>query len=137
MFFLTPTLSVVFFLLKHASQYTFTNSSVNFTWFVLLSHQRFDERPLFKPGSLWFAIFKYFCKTKIIFAINRFQTMQNLYLWKNMFLKIYSECLIYSMNLIYIYIHIKRNAYISHENVNLLSSSKLCLVWHTCIRVAL
>ena len=27
-------------------------SSVNFTWFALLSHQKFDDRPLFMPGEL-------------------------------------------------------------------------------------
>ena len=31
-----------------------THSSVNFTWFILLSHQKFDDRTLFKPGLLWF-----------------------------------------------------------------------------------
>ena len=30
-----------------------TNSSVNFTWFVLLSHQNLDERSVFKPGPLF------------------------------------------------------------------------------------
>ena len=29
-----------------------THSSVNFTWFVFLSHQRIDRRPLFKPRAL-------------------------------------------------------------------------------------
>ena len=28
-----------------------THSSVNFTWFVLLTHQIFDDRILFKPGA--------------------------------------------------------------------------------------
>ena len=36
--------------LKHAFLFT-----VNFMWFALLSHQKFDDRPLFKPGALWFA----------------------------------------------------------------------------------
>ena len=29
-------------------------SSVNFTWVALLNHQKFPDRPLFKPGTLWF-----------------------------------------------------------------------------------
>ena len=31
-----------------------THSSVNFTWFVLLCLQKFDNRPLFKPTAIWF-----------------------------------------------------------------------------------
>ena len=29
-------------------------SSVNFTWFALFTHQKFDDRPLLKPGALHF-----------------------------------------------------------------------------------
>ena len=35
-----------------------TNSTVNFTWFMLLTHQIFVDRPLFKPGALCFLIKK-------------------------------------------------------------------------------
>ena len=31
-----------------------THSSVNFIWFAHFSHQIFYDRPLFKPGTLWF-----------------------------------------------------------------------------------
>ena len=29
-----------------------THSSINFTWFVLVSHQKFNDRPLFVLGAL-------------------------------------------------------------------------------------
>ena len=58
-------------------------SSVNFIWFALLSHQKFDDRPLFKPGALICHHSEqpqnnFFCEIKIIFALDQFQTMQSL-----------------------------------------------------------
>ena len=49
-----------------------TYSSVNFTWFALFSHQKFSNRPLFKPGAHIF-IFHRLWESEVIFAINRFQ----------------------------------------------------------------
>ena len=42
--------------------------------------------PLLNPGALWFFVIsnwfkKYFCYIKIMFAINQFQSMQNIHLW--------------------------------------------------------
>ena len=52
-----------------------TYSFIDFIGFALLSHQRFDDRPLFKPGALCLICHhfelpknKYFCLIKIIFA---------------------------------------------------------------------
>ena len=45
-------LFVNIFWLEYASLYT-TYSYINFTWFVLLSHQKFDDKSLFKPGDLY------------------------------------------------------------------------------------
>ena len=39
-----------------------------------------DDRPLIKTGALWFAAILNSLKTNI-FAIDQFQTMQNLHLW--------------------------------------------------------
>ena len=36
--------------LKRASLYT--SHSIDFIWFAFLSHQKLDDRPLFKPGAL-------------------------------------------------------------------------------------
>ena len=95
-------------------------SSVNFTSFALLSQQKFNDRPLFKPGALWYAailnskIFenKYFWVTKIIFVISQFQTMHSLYLWK----KILKNYFVLSknspyLNDPYIYWEFQRNSY--------------------------
>ena len=63
----------------------FTYSSINFAWFALLKQQKFDDRPLFKTGALldlcpmWKQIFM---RLKIFFAINQFQTVQSLHLFK-------------------------------------------------------
>ena len=46
---------LTFFFTKACLSVQDTHSSVNLTWFVLLSHQKFDDRPLFKLGALWFA----------------------------------------------------------------------------------
>ena len=72
-----------------------THSFVNFIWFVFLNHQRFHERPLFKPGAIclichYFAQLqnKYVCKNWIIFILNQFHIMQSLHLWKTILKKI-------------------------------------------------
>ena len=55
-------------------------SSVNFTWFAFVSHKKFNGRPLFMSGAMfdllpfWIVSKQIFCKIKIIFAINQFQT---------------------------------------------------------------
>ena len=59
--------------------------TLNFAWFPLLSGQKLYDRPLFKTGALcviWIASKQIFCKIKIIFAINQYQPMQTLHLWK-------------------------------------------------------
>ena len=43
---------VVKFLTKMFFSVLIKYSSVNFTWFALLSHQGYDDRPLFKPEAL-------------------------------------------------------------------------------------
>ena len=50
----------------------------NFTWFALLNHQRFDDRPLFKPETLcyiWHHVQdpqnKYSSEIKIVFALKQ------------------------------------------------------------------
>ena len=55
----------------------FVDSFVNFILFALLGHQKLDDSSLFKPGALHFIWHyfdspqrKYFCKIKIIFALN-------------------------------------------------------------------
>ena len=63
--------------------------SVNFSRFSLFCLKRFHVRLFFKPRVLCLICShfehpknKYFCVIKIIFAINQFQTMQSLHLWK-------------------------------------------------------
>ena len=55
------------------------HSSVNFTLFALFSNQTFDDRPLFKPGVLWFTGILNSLRTNIFtrlgFAVNQFQTL--------------------------------------------------------------
>ncbi len=63
------------FFSKTCFSVNFTHSPVNYTWFGLLSYQRFDDRPLFK----------HFCDIEIISAIKQFQTTQNLHLWEKKF----------------------------------------------------
>ena len=43
------------------------HSSVNFTRFVLFSHQRFDDKPLFKPGAPIFDLLPFWIASKQIF----------------------------------------------------------------------
>ena len=43
------------FLIKTCFSMHITHSPINFTWFALLSYQKFDKRPLFKSEALWFA----------------------------------------------------------------------------------
>ena len=64
-----------------------THSSQYFTWFVLLNHQRFDNRPLFTPEAFCLIIRKielpqklYFCEIKDIFAIKQSRITQILQL---------------------------------------------------------
>ena len=64
-------------------------SSVNFTWFVLLSHQKLDEtsvqsrRTLLSLRPFWIPSQRNnFCEIKIISAMNQFQTMRRLHIWK-------------------------------------------------------
>ena len=45
--------SFLFFFTKTCFFVYITHSSLNFTWFSLFSHQKFDQRPLFKPGALF------------------------------------------------------------------------------------
>ena len=58
------------------------HSSVNFAWFAILGRKKSDDRPLFKSDKLPFRIALKQIVLEIIFTINQFQTMQNLYLWK-------------------------------------------------------
>ena len=41
------------------------HSSVNFTWIAVLSHQKFDDRSLFKPEVLKFTIILNSLKTNL------------------------------------------------------------------------
>ena len=56
------------FFLKHASLSTSQNSSVNLTWFALLSYQKIDDRPLVKPEALWYAAILNSLETNILGA---------------------------------------------------------------------
>ena len=65
------------FLTKMYFSINITNSSVNFTWFALFSHQKFHSRVLFKLGALCLICHhfempenKYFFEIEIIFAMN-------------------------------------------------------------------
>ena len=49
-----------------------THSFVNFTWFVFLSHQKVHDRPLFKPGALWFATILNSLKTNLFVRLKWF-----------------------------------------------------------------
>ena len=51
--------------------------SKDFTWFALLGHQKFDDRTLFKPGELWFAIIVNSLKPSISARLKGF------FLWTN------------------------------------------------------
>ena len=44
---------VKIFLTKTCFSVYITHNFINFTWFALLSHQKFDERFLFKPGACY------------------------------------------------------------------------------------
>ena len=62
-----------------------THSCVNFIWFALLSHQAFNDRPLFKRGELFNFLLiqitpKQFFNNEIFFVTKQFQTMKNLHL---------------------------------------------------------
>ena len=67
------------------SFFRFTHSSVNFNWFTFLSHQKFDDRHLFQPGTLCLVCYhfkwpqnEYFWEIKIFFvAINQFWILQS------------------------------------------------------------
>ena len=68
-----------FFFIKIGFSVSIIDSSVNYILFALLSHQKFDDRSLFKPGALCSICChfelpqnKYFCVIRIIFAINQF-----------------------------------------------------------------
>ena len=50
------------FLTKTCFPTNISYSSVNFYWSAHFNHQKFDDRPLFKPGQLWFStILNIFC----------------------------------------------------------------------------
>ena len=57
-------------------------SSVNFTWFVFLKQQKFDDRLLFKSGAFWFSTIWNNFQTNIFARLKWFllwfQVMQNL-----------------------------------------------------------
>ena len=59
-----------------------THLSVNFTWFAFVSHQKFDDWPLFKPRALWFAAIlknNFRKKKKKLFCFfKRFSTIINI-----------------------------------------------------------
>ena len=50
-----------YFLTKTYFSVPIIHFSVNFTWITLFSHQRFDDRPLFKPGALCLIYCHIFC----------------------------------------------------------------------------
>ena len=59
-----------------------THSSVNFTWFALLSHEKIDDKPLFKCEALCLILCHFelsqnnhFCEIKTFFFLIKFQTM--------------------------------------------------------------
>ena len=69
----------------------------NFTQFAILSHQKFDDRPLFKPGALWFVVIlnclkmNTFCDIRIIFARNQFQITQSLHFGEQKTMLLFSK----------------------------------------------
>ena len=70
--------------------------SSNFTWPGLVSQQKFDDGPL--SGVATILKKKYFCKIKIIFAINQFQTLEFTFMEKIFFLFFFIECPSYLIN---------------------------------------
>ena len=78
-----------------------THFTENFTLFKLLSYQN----PFFKETFVEAGNTKFDWLIEIIFAINRFQTMQNLYLKKNSGKKCFPFPLSQSLLFIYIYIY--------------------------------
>ena len=58
------------FLIKKCYSMHITHFSVNFTWFVLLSHKRSDGRLLFKLGTLWFSAI--LIASKLIFLHDKY-----------------------------------------------------------------
>ena len=61
-----------YFLTKTCFSVDITHSSVNFRWFALISHQKFDDRLLFNPGVLWSAALLNRLKTNILWVQNHF-----------------------------------------------------------------
>ena len=64
-------------------------NTINITWSVLLSHQKFNDRPLFNSETHWFITILNSLKTNIfwkigmIFGMNKFEILQSLRSWKN------------------------------------------------------
>ena len=54
------------FFIKICFSVHITNLSINFTWFPLFSLPKFQDRPLFKSGALWFATIFNWLKRNIL-----------------------------------------------------------------------
>ena len=48
----SPFVKIFFFFTKTIFSLHITHTSVDFTWFVILNHQKLNDRPLFKPYEL-------------------------------------------------------------------------------------
>ena len=91
-------------------------SSVNFLWFALLSHQKFDNRSLSKPGDLWFAAISNSLKINVSMTLKYccYKPISNkseiIYIYRKILKKNYIVLKkithIHWMNVIYIYLYI-------------------------------
>ena len=95
----SDSLFVKIFLPKH--------SSANYSYFAIQSHQKFDDRHLFKPGAIslirrHFELRqkKYPCKIRIKFAINPFQTCRH-YIYGQKFWKKKNYFAFFSKNILF------------------------------------
>ena len=97
--------------LTHLLTY-FTHSFVNFTWFTLLGHQRFDDRSLFKRGTL-FQLLPFWIASKQILkqSTNTEQCRVYIYGKKNSekFVLRFPKNPLYLLNNLHIYIYISEN----------------------------
>ena len=129
----------------HSMNYLFDSGSVNFTWFPLLSYQTFDDMTLFKPEAL-FDLFPFFffnslqnifCKIRIMFCINQFQTMQSFHLWKEntddkiifLFRKKFPVVYRFYLVILLLLVHVKRSTGVRHLWVHPYFFSSVPHVW--------
>ena len=102
-----------YFLIKTCFSVNITHSSKNFTWFVFLSHKRFDERPLFWHWARCFYVQPFWIDVKLFwdYFLTTNSKQCKVYIYGKRILKKYFSffskiSLIYWINLTYIYIYI-------------------------------